>query len=56
MGLMLQPYWSPGMQNLEAKGAILGFGDEVEEVSIEAEGAATQAEDKIDEKVRKPHE
>ena len=27
MGLMLQPYWSPGLQNLEAKGAILGFGD-----------------------------
>ena len=27
MGLMLQPYWSPGIQNLEAKGAILGFGD-----------------------------
>lgn len=27
MGLMLQPYWSPGIKNLEAKGAILGFGD-----------------------------
>ena len=27
MGLMLQPYWSPGIQNLEAKGAIIGFGD-----------------------------
>ncbi|MFT4924777.1 MAG: sugar (pentulose or hexulose) kinase [Phenylobacterium sp.] len=27
MGLMLQPYWSPGLKNLEAKGAILGFGD-----------------------------
>ena len=27
MGLMLQPYWSPSIKNLEAKGAILGFGD-----------------------------
>ncbi len=27
MGLMLQPYWSPGVKNLEAKGAIIGFGD-----------------------------
>jgi len=27
LGLMLQPYWSPGIKNLEAKGAILGFGD-----------------------------
>jgi len=27
MGLMLQPYWSPGLKNLEAKGAIIGFGD-----------------------------
>ncbi|MDP7593717.1 MAG: FGGY-family carbohydrate kinase [Litorilituus sp.] len=27
MGLMLQPYWSPGLRNLEAKGAIIGFGD-----------------------------
>ncbi len=27
MGLMLQPFWSPGIKNLEAKGAILGFGD-----------------------------
>jgi sugar (pentulose or hexulose) kinase len=27
MGLMLQPYWSPGIKNLEAKGAIIGFGD-----------------------------
>ena len=26
-GLMLQPYWSPGLKNLEAKGAIIGFGD-----------------------------
>jgi len=24
---MLQPYWSPGLKNLEAKGAIIGFGD-----------------------------
>ncbi|MHB8146934.1 MAG: FGGY-family carbohydrate kinase [Vulcanimicrobiaceae bacterium] len=29
MGLMLQPYWSPGIRNpgTEAKGAIIGFGD-----------------------------
>ena len=29
MGLMLQPYWSPGMRSPgpEAKGAIIGFGD-----------------------------
>ncbi len=27
MGLMLQPYWSPGIKNLEAKGSIIGFGD-----------------------------
>ncbi len=29
MGLMLQPYWSPGvkMPGLEAKGAVIGFGD-----------------------------
>lgn len=27
MGLMLQPYWSPGLKMPEAKGAILGFGD-----------------------------
>jgi len=27
MGLMLQPYWSPGIKNREAKGTILGFGD-----------------------------
>jgi sugar (pentulose or hexulose) kinase len=29
MGLMLQPYWSPGLKNPgpEAKGAIVGFGD-----------------------------
>ena len=27
MGLLLQPYWSPGIKNLEAKGAIIGFGD-----------------------------
>lgn len=26
-GLMLQPYWSPSIKNLEAKGAILGFSD-----------------------------
>jgi sugar (pentulose or hexulose) kinase len=26
-GLMLQPYWSPGLKKLEAKGAIIGFGD-----------------------------
>ena len=27
MGLMLQPYWSPGLDNHEAKGGIIGFGD-----------------------------
>lgn len=29
MGLMLQPYWSPGVRNPgpEAKGAVIGFGD-----------------------------
>ena len=27
MGLTLQPYWSPGMLQPEAKGAIIGFGD-----------------------------
>jgi sugar (pentulose or hexulose) kinase len=29
MGLMLQPYWSPGLKvpGTEAKGAIIGFGD-----------------------------
>ena len=27
MGLMLQPYWSPGLKNQEAKGGIIGFGD-----------------------------
>ena len=29
MGLMLQPYWTPGMRHPgpEAKGAIIGFGD-----------------------------
>ncbi len=27
MGLMLQPFWSPGIANLAAKGAMLGFGD-----------------------------
>ncbi|MCX4029137.1 carbohydrate kinase [Endozoicomonas sp. SM1973] len=27
MGLMLQPYWSPGLKEPAAKGAILGFGD-----------------------------
>jgi sugar (pentulose or hexulose) kinase len=29
MGLMLQPYWSPGVREpgLEAKGSIIGFGD-----------------------------
>jgi len=29
MGLMLQPYWSPGIREpgLEAKGSIIGFGD-----------------------------
>jgi sugar (pentulose or hexulose) kinase len=27
MGLMLQPYWSPGLRMPEAKGAIVGFSD-----------------------------
>jgi len=27
MGLILQPYWSPGLTMPEAKGAIIGFGD-----------------------------
>jgi sugar (pentulose or hexulose) kinase len=27
MGLLLQPYWSPGLKMPEAKGAIIGFGD-----------------------------
>jgi sugar (pentulose or hexulose) kinase len=27
MGLLLQPYWSPGLKMPEAKGAIVGFGD-----------------------------
>ncbi|MCL6270434.1 FGGY-family carbohydrate kinase [Sansalvadorimonas sp. 2012CJ34-2] len=27
MGLMLQPYWSPGIKDFDAKGAIIGFGD-----------------------------
>ena len=27
MGLMLQPYWSPGLKTQEAKGSIIGFGD-----------------------------
>ncbi len=27
MGLTLQPYWSPGLNMPEAKGAIIGFGD-----------------------------
>ncbi len=27
MGLMVQPYWSPGLRMPEAKGAIVGFGD-----------------------------
>jgi len=26
-GLILQPYWAPGIKNLEAKGAIIGFSD-----------------------------
>ena len=26
MGLVLQPYWGPGLKNLEAKGAMIGFG------------------------------
>lgn len=27
MGLLVQPYWSPGLSKPEAKGAIIGFGD-----------------------------
>ncbi len=27
MGLMLQPYWSPGIKDQDAKGSIIGFGD-----------------------------
>jgi len=29
MGLMLQPYWTPGIKlpGPEAKGAVIGFGD-----------------------------
>jgi sugar (pentulose or hexulose) kinase len=27
MGLMLQPFWSPGVREPEAKGALIGFGD-----------------------------
>jgi len=27
MGLMVQPYWSPGLSQPEAKGAMIGFGD-----------------------------
>lgn len=27
MGLMVQPYWSPGLKCLSAKGAMIGFGD-----------------------------
>ena len=27
MGLMVQPYWSPGLSQPSAKGAIIGFGD-----------------------------
>ena len=27
MGLMLQPYWSPGLKHQDAKGGIIGFGD-----------------------------
>jgi sugar (pentulose or hexulose) kinase len=27
MGLMVQPYWGPGLKNPSAKGAIIGFGD-----------------------------
>lgn len=27
MGLMLQPFWSPGLNHLNGKGAIIGFGD-----------------------------
>ncbi len=26
-GLMLQPYWGPGLENPEAKGAVIGFSD-----------------------------
>jgi sugar (pentulose or hexulose) kinase len=27
MGLMVQPYWGPGLKHLAAKGAMIGFGD-----------------------------
>ena len=27
MGLMVQPYWGPGLEHPEAKGAMVGFGD-----------------------------
>ncbi|MBF0204695.1 MAG: FGGY-family carbohydrate kinase [Desulfamplus sp.] len=27
MGLMVQPYWGPGLKNPSAKGSIIGFGD-----------------------------
>jgi sugar (pentulose or hexulose) kinase len=27
MGLLVQPYWGPGLKNPSAKGAIIGFGD-----------------------------
>ncbi|MBF0224146.1 MAG: FGGY-family carbohydrate kinase [Desulfobacterales bacterium] len=27
MGLIVQPYWSPGLKHLSAKGSIIGFGD-----------------------------
>lgn len=27
MGLIMQPYWSPGLEHPSAKGAIIGFGD-----------------------------
>jgi sugar (pentulose or hexulose) kinase len=27
MGLVVQPYWSPGLKHVSAKGAIIGFGD-----------------------------
>lgn len=27
MGLMLQPYWGPGLEHPDAKGAMIGFGD-----------------------------
>ena len=27
MGLVVQPYWAPGLKNPSAKGAIIGFGD-----------------------------